>query len=261
MEIDANTRNAGDTGFGLAITNLGTANPTGGVKIFPAIWLTNGGKKFTTGLLCDVAAFSYNGVSSSGDCVGIYPQASGSSQTSNYLSFYSTDSGGTQRAYSVYTTAANPAVLTTTGPESVGGAFTASGAVNLTGLTNAATGDYVCYNAGLIEFNAATCTLSLRKYKMDVAPLLGSLNEVMRLKPVEYRYKPDLKLGNRMQVGLIADDVAKVDPRIAAYKDNGELESVDYEHMTAVLVSAIQEQQREIAGLKKEVSKLRHAKP
>jgi hypothetical protein len=140
------------------------------------------------------------------------------------------------------------------------GAITASGAVTLNGLTNAATGDYVCYNAGLIEFNTATCTLSLRKYKMDIAPLLGSLNEVMRLKPVEYRYKPDLKLGTRMQVGLIADDVAKVDPRIAAYKDNGELESVDYEHMTAVLVSAMQEQQKEIATLKKQVAALKRAK-
>ena len=52
------------------------------------------------------------------------------------------------------------------------GALTSSGAVNLNGLTNAATGDYVCYNAGLIEYNTATCTLSLRKYKMDIAPLL-----------------------------------------------------------------------------------------
>lgn len=140
------------------------------------------------------------------------------------------------------------------------GALTATGSVTLSGLTNAATGDYVCYNAGLIEFNTATCTLSLRKYKIDIAPLNSSLAEVMRLRPVEYRYKPELKLGNRLQVGLIADEVAKVDPRIGAYKDNGELESVDYEHMTAVLAAAIQEQQKEIAILKRQVSALRRAK-
>lgn len=127
-------------------------------------------------------------------------------------------------------------------------------------LTNSATGDYVCYNATLIEFNTATCTLSLRKYKMDIAPLHRSLAEVMRLRPVEYRYKPELKLGTRLQVGLIADEVAKIDPRLGAYKDNGELESVDYEHMTAVLAAAIQEQQREIVILKRQVSALRRTK-
>jgi hypothetical protein len=139
------------------------------------------------------------------------------------------------------------------------GNLVSAGSVTLNGLTNAATGDYVCYNAGVIEFNTATCTLSLGKYKMDISPLLGSLAEVMALKPVEYRYKPEMKLGDRMQVGFIADDVVKVDPRIGAYTDKGELESVDYEHVTAIDTAAIQEMQQEIIELKAEVAALKAA--
>lgn len=141
-----------------------------------------------------------------------------------------------------------------------GTTLTYTGSVAFTGLTNAATGDYVCYNAGLIEYDTATCTLSLRKYKMNIHPLLGSLAEAMQMRPVEYQYKPEFKLGNRVHVGLIADDVAKVDPRVAAYKNNGELESVDYEHLTAVLLGAIQDEEREIRELKKEVKALKASK-
>jgi hypothetical protein len=137
-----------------------------------------------------------------------------------------------------------------------GGTTTISTPLTLSGLTNAATGDYVCYNAGVIEYNTATCTLSLRKYKMNIHPLFSSLREVMQLKPVSYQYKPEVKLGSRSYLGFIAEDVAKVDPRAAAYKDNGELESVDYERMTALLAAAIQEQQKEITILKKQIKKL-----
>jgi hypothetical protein len=130
-------------------------------------------------------------------------------------------------------------------------ALTVTGAVTLNGLANSATGEYVCYNGGVLKFDTTTCTLSLLKYKQDIAPLTGALNEVALLRPVEYRYKPEMNLGDLLHIGLIADEVAKVDPRIAAYKSNGELESVDYEHITALLVSAVQEQQQEIEELKK----------
>ena len=139
------------------------------------------------------------------------------------------------------------------------GAMNASGAVTLSGLTNAATGDYVCYNAGLIEYDASTCTLSLAKYKQHIAPLRGALEEIMRLKPVQYQYRPEMKKGAALHVGFIAEDVAKVDPRIAAYTDKGVLESVDYEHITALDTKAIQEMQGEIVSLRHEVEALQAA--
>jgi endosialidase-like protein len=132
----------------------------------------------------------------------------------------------------------------------INGKVTITGAVKLSGLTNAATGDYVCYNAGVIEYDTATCTLSLRKWKQNIGSLHGSLSEVMKLKPVQFQYRPELNHGDKFHVGFIAEDVDKIDKRIAAYKNNGELESVDYEHITAIDTAAIQEMQKEIIELK-----------
>jgi hypothetical protein len=60
----------------------------------------------------------------------------------------------------------------------------------------------------VIENDNSTCTLSLRKYKRDIAPITGALNEVMRLRPVEYRYKPETNLGNQLHLGLIASTMS-----------------------------------------------------
>ena len=112
----------------------------------------------------------------------------------------------------------------------------------------------------MIEYDTSTCTLSLKKYKQNILPLTGSLVEVMKLRPVQYQYKPELNLGNQTHVGLVAEEVQKVDPRLAAHKKDGELESVDYEHLTALLIKAVQEQQAEISSLKLEISELSEKK-
>ena len=71
---------------------------------------------------------------------------------------------------------------------------------------------------------------------------------------MSYELKPEVNpehLGR--QVGLIAQDVMKVDPRLAAtYQngpDKGTPSGVRYEQMVALLVNAAQEQQREIRAL------------
>lgn len=134
--------------------------------------------------------------------------------------------------------------------------LTASGAVTFSGLTNADTGDYVCYNATVIEFDATACVASLRKYKQNIHPLTGALAEAMALQPVEYRWKPDYRDDHLTHVGFIAEDVEQVDKRIAAYTDAGVLESVDYQHITAIDTAAIQEMQQEIEMLKSQVQSL-----
>jgi hypothetical protein len=53
-----------------------------------------------------------------------------------------------------------------------------------------------------------------------------------------------------MHVGFIAEDVEQVDKRIAAYKGNGELAGVDYDHATAIDTAAIQDVQKEVVDLK-----------
>ena len=85
---------------------------------------------------------------------------------------------------------------------------------------------------------------------MAERPLDIGLDAVMRLKPVSYDLRPEFNpthLGR--QVGLIAEEVGKVDDRLIAHTPDGEAQGVRYLQLTAVLVRAVQQQQDEIAAL------------
>ena len=49
-----------------------------------------------------------------------------------------------------------------------------------------------------------------------------------RLNPVTYRYKKEIDRNQVPGYGLIAEDVAKIDPNLAIRNGKGEIESVRY---------------------------------
>lgn len=62
----------------------------------------------------------------------------------------------------------------------------------------------------------------------------------------------------QLRVGLIAEEVEKVEPRLVGYEADGKApRTVRYEELTSVLVGAIKGQQQQIDELKKEVEGLR----
>ncbi len=70
------------------------------------------------------------------------------------------------------------------------------------------------------------------------------------MRPVSYDLKPEFNpthLGR--QVGLVAEEVQEIDPRLVARDDDGQARGVRYMQLTAVLVRAIQQQQYEICAL------------
>jgi Chaperone of endosialidase len=158
---------------------------------------------------------------------------------------------------------------TSTGTITIGNSGT-TGATVLAGLasSSAAQTGTVCIGTGnvLSYDTTTTCLLSDGRLKMNVEPLDAGLADVMQLKPVSYDLKPETNpthLGK--QVGLIAQDVIKVDPRLAAVYQSGPQKGtpsgVRYEQLTAVLVKAIQEQQVQIATLQARLERLEHARP
>lgn len=141
--------------------------------------------------------------------------------------------------------------------------LTVSGAsVNMPGLgtSSAATTGTMCWttSTGLVNIDTTTtCLLSAAKFKQNVVPLGGGLSEVMAMRPVEYDLKPQYDpthIGR--QVGFIADEVQKIDPRLVGLDAKGEVHGMRYEQFTAVLAKAVQEQQGEIADLKKQLAAL-----
>ena len=82
----------------------------------------------------------------------------------------------------------------------------------------------------------------------------------MSLEPVQYQYKDEWKdFGKRYagnsskQLGLVAEDVAKVLPELAVTKtEDGKevVRNVDYEKLTVLLVSEVQKLRTELDEIK-----------
>ena len=60
---------------------------------------------------------------------------------------------------------------------------------------------------------------------------------ILALKPVTFRYKKELDPNGIPQFGLVAEDVAKVNPDLVARDAKGELYTVRYEAVNAMLLN------------------------
>jgi hypothetical protein len=96
------------------------------------------------------------------------------------------------------------------------------------------------------------------RLKENISPIKNALEKVSKLNGVEYdfKYSKDYGYLKKHQIGLIAQEVEKVIPEIVSEQENGNL-AVSYQHLTAVLVEAIKEQQSQIDSLREEIEKLK----
>jgi len=114
----------------------------------------------------------------------------------------------------------------------------------------AATGiKHLCVNS---NDRVADCSSSLR-YKTNLAPYLGGLSIINRLRPISFTWKE----GGMHDLGLGAEDVEKIDPLLVTYNKQAQVEGVKYDRLNVVLVNAINEQQQQIAAQQKEIRELR----
>jgi len=75
---------------------------------------------------------------------------------------------------------------------------------------------------------------------------------VEQLRGVSY----DLKDSGKHEIGVIAEEVGKVVPEVVSYEENGkDARGVDYSRLTALLIEATKEQQREFRQQKAELAK------
>ncbi len=95
---------------------------------------------------------------------------------------------------------------------------------------------------------------SSRRYKKDIRSL-EDVDWLYRLRPVHFVYKNDEK--GVEQVGLIAEEVEKVNPAFVSYDARGRVETVAYSKLVTPMLRALQEQEERIARLEKENETLR----
>jgi hypothetical protein len=102
--------------------------------------------------------------------------------------------------------------------------------------------------------------LSARRFKTDIADMDNASAALLALRPVTFHYKPELDKIGIPQFGLIAEEVAKVNPDLVTHDAKGELSTVRYEAVNAMLLNeflkehrTVKKQQREIDALKWEM--------
>lgn len=87
------------------------------------------------------------------------------------------------------------------------------------------------------------------RWKKDIAPLNDSLDKVLNLQGVSYKWKqdefPDMEFDNKKHIGFIAQDLEKSVPEVVSSGENG-YKYVSYENLNALLVEAVKEQQKMI---------------
>jgi hypothetical protein len=80
---------------------------------------------------------------------------------------------------------------------------------------------------------------------------MGQASEgILSLRPVTFHYKTDGE--NTPQFGLIAEDVAKVNPNLVVRDKNGEICTVRYEAVNAMLLNEFLKEHRKVEQLTKE---------
>jgi len=97
---------------------------------------------------------------------------------------------------------------------------------------------------------------SSRRYKEEIKPMENASETIYRLHPVTYRYKKAIDRTQSPAFGLIAEEVAEVNPNLVACDAKGQPESVHYEAVNAMLLNEFLKEHRKVEQLEKQVEKL-----
>ena len=89
------------------------------------------------------------------------------------------------------------------------------------------------------------------RFKKDVKPMDQASEAVLALKPVTFHYKTDKT--NRPEFGLIAEEVAKVNPNLVVPQD-GQIYTVRYEAVNAMLLNEFLKEHQTVQELKTTVA-------
>jgi uncharacterized coiled-coil protein SlyX len=111
----------------------------------------------------------------------------------------------------------------------------------------------------LIDGNGKLGTIvSSRRFKQDIGPVDKASEAILSLKPVTFHYKNDEK--RTPQYGLIAEEVAQVDPNLVVRDKEGAIISVHYDQVWNMMLNEflkehkkVETQQAAIAELKSTV--------
>lgn len=92
------------------------------------------------------------------------------------------------------------------------------------------------------------------RLKANIRTLTYGLKEIMQMNPVGYNWKADS--AGKSKIGLIAQEVQKLVPEVVTGNEKSAILGMNYAELVAVLVNTIQQQQKELKQVKKELTSL-----
>ena len=92
---------------------------------------------------------------------------------------------------------------------------------------------------------------SSRRFKKEIKPMHSASEAILDFKPVTFHYKSDAK--GRPQFGLIAEDVADINPDLVVRDEKGEIYTVRYDAVNAMLLNEFLKEHKKVAQQAREI--------
>ena len=89
---------------------------------------------------------------------------------------------------------------------------------------------------------------SSQRFKHDIKPMEKASESILALKPVTFHYNSDK--ANKSQFGLIAEEVAKVNPDLVVHDKDGQIYTVRYDQVNAMLLNEFLKEHHQVQDLK-----------
>jgi len=121
------------------------------------------------------------------------------------------------------------------------------------GSTAQANGVFVTVGAG----GKLGFQVSSRRYKDDIKPMDKASEALFALKPVSFRYKQEIDPARSPDFGLIAEDVATVNPDLVARDEEGKIVTVRYQAVNTMLLNEFLKEHRKVEEQEKTIAELR----
>jgi hypothetical protein len=97
---------------------------------------------------------------------------------------------------------------------------------------------------------------SSRRFKDNIQPMDKASEVILALNPVTFHYKDDTR--RRSEFGLIAEEVAQVDPNLVALDKEGKPYTVRYDQINAMLLNEFLKEHRKLQQLEDALAKHRN---
>ncbi len=261
-------QNTASGGGALGSNTTGNANTASGVN---ALWLNTTGSGNTAS---GTAALQYNLTGGSNTASGFWAlelnTTGGTNTASGYEALWNNTTGGNNIAIG-YAAASGVSGGNSNNIDigsqgvSTDGAAAGSGVIRIGTAGNQAS----FFAAGISGVNVSGANVvvsssgqlgvvvSSQRFKEDIQDMGEASSGLLRLRPVTFRYKQAYEDGSKpMDYGLIAEEVAQVYPDLAVRGPDGQIETIQYQKLTPMLLNELQKQTGQIRSLEDRLAAL-----